>query len=432
MTIFFPVKLRGIGSVDVESFSSYLHRLALCHGVSIRKLLIYTFEYYLDKSKSGDEVLPVFHARGDLTIYVRPNQVTRKTIEVIEFATGNHNLKSSTFLSLESSLNRSVDVFSSRIRWCSDCMAEFREQGDSGYFKLIWHLKSIKHCPTHGTELLDKCPHCGGYQGLYGRRTDAVLCQKCGGSLGLQKEILCHANSWEVESPDLLDLVKQISRKSELNFPSSGVKNIVSYLYDAAWRNEQEDKFWKIIPRNECIGIDSGQIPVTLTNARRIAFRLGVDLVSLLEGTIDQCSDLLDSDWFAHLPREVKPKRRKKPHDRAKIHIAVINLLKRSKKTHPLPLRMVAKEVGVTVGCLQYHFPTLSHKIVEDYRNWHKSELVKIRQRARVEALKFFTDRKNYGPLQSRKAAYKSIRENTGLSKFMLKNEIKMVYDVLS
>jgi len=432
MTIFFPVKLRGVGSVDVESFSSYLHRLAHCHGVSISKLLIYAFEHFSDVSGGDKKAPPIFHSRGDLTIYVRPNPVTRKTVEVVEFVTGNDNLKSGTFLSLESSLNRSVDVFSSRMRWCTDCMAEFNEQGDSGYFKLIWHLKSIKHCPTHGTQLLDECPHCGGHQGLYGKRTDAILCQRCRGNLGVQKEILCHANSWEVESPDLLNLVKEISRDSELDFPGNGVKNIVSHLYDEAWRNEQESEFWNIIPKNECIGIDSGQIPMTLTTARRIAFQLGVDLVSLLTGAIGQCSGLLDSDWFSRLPREIKPRKRKKPHDRTRIHKGVISVLKRCKRTHPIPLRMVAKEVGVTVGCLQYHFPVLSHKIVEDYKIWHKCELLRKRQEARSEALKFFTDRESSGPLQSRKSAYKAIREKAGFSKFMLKEEINEVYKILS
>ena len=432
MPYFFPVKLRGVGFVDVESLSSYIHRLAHVHGVSIGQLLRYAYDLYAEDNSGFNKAPPIFGLQGDLSVYVRPNFTTQETVRVIEHVTGLKNLGSSTFLSLYEALDRSVGVFSRYMRWCSICMGEFEAQGDSGYFKLIWHLRSVVHCPTHGVKLIDKCPHCDGKQSTFGVRREAIKCQQCGESIAGKITEDDMSNSWEVECIDLLNLVRFISKNSGYVFPKNGVRKVVSKLFDDAWKNKEEEKFWSVIPKEECIGIDTGHKPMTLTIARRVAYRLGVNLLDLLSGEIEMYSATLDSEWLSDLPIDIKPKKRKKQHDREKIHKNIIKVIKSRKDKSPPAFRVVAKEVGVSTGCIQYHFPSLAHAIIEDHKQWQHAEQLRKRREARSQAMQYLTNKDNYGITKSRKSAYKYIREKTGLPKFILKEEINEVYKILN
>lgn len=427
----FPLELRGVGSVDIESLSSYIHRLARVHGVTIGQLLRHVYEIYAEDFRSFRQTPPVFKSRGDLAIYIRPNNTTIETIQVLEHATGNKILRSSTFLVLLKALDRSQGVYSGHLRWCPACMGEFEAQGDEGYFKLIWQLKAIQHCPIHGVSLLDKCPHCGNHQGTFSIRAASVHCQNCGKSLseGVDRQTL--SNSWEVEAPDLIDLVDLVSRNSDLEFPAEGVRDVVSYLFDRAWHNQEEKKLWDIIPRDECISIDTGDKPITMTLARRIAHRLGVNLTDLLSGTIDMFGPQLDPAWSTNLPLDIKTKKRRKLHNREQLHQNIIKVINECKKHHPPPLRLVAEKVGVSADCIRYKFPAVAQKIVEKHKKWSEAEQIRKRREARAAAFRYFTDKSSGGIARSRKSAYKKIREETGLPKFLLKTEINEVYSIL-
>ena len=427
----FPLELRGVGSVDIESLSSYIHRLARVHGVTIFQLLRHVYESYAEDFKSFRQEPPVFQSRGDLAIYVRPNNTTIETVRILEHVTGNQFLRSSTFLILLKALDRSSGVYSSYLRWCPACMGEFEAQDDEGYFKLIWQLKAIVHCPIHGALLLDKCPNCGNHQGTFRIRSPSVRCQKCGKSLseGINNGNL--SNSWVVEAPDLTELVDLISRNSDLEFPEDGVRKVVSHLFDRAWHNQEEKELWEIIPRDECISIDTGHKPITLTIARRIAYRLGIKLTDLLSGTIDMFGPQLDPSWSNSLPLEIKPKKRRKLHNREQLHESIVKILDEAKAHNPPPLRVVAEKIGVSTDCIRYQFPAVAQKIVEKHKHWREAEQVRKRRQARAEAFRYFTDKSSGGIGRSRKSAYKKIREETGLPKFLLKSEINEVYNML-
>lgn len=417
--------------MDIESLSSYIHRLARVHGVTIGHLLRHVYSVYADEFKKFRQTPPEFISRGDLGVYVRPNNTTIETVQVIEHVTGNKSLRSSTFLSLLKVLDRSSGIYSSYLRWCPACMGEFEAQDDEGYFKLLWQLKPIVHCPIHGVPLLDVCPHCGGRQGTFGIRNSAVYCQNCGESLsdGVDRDNL--SNSWEVEAPDLIELVDLISRDINLEFSEVGVRKVVSYLFDLAWNNNEEEKLWAVIPRGECISIDTGHKPITLTLARRVAHRLGVKLTDLLSGSIDMYKSPLDGSWSNDLPMDIRPKKRRKFHNREKLHENIIKVLNEYKKHHPPPLKLVAEKVDVSTDCIRYQFPAVAQKIVANHKQWRQAEQLKKRHEARVAAFKYFNDITTSGVAKSRKSAYKKIREETGLPKFLLKEEINSVYKIL-
>lgn len=95
-----------------------------------------------------------------------------------------------------------------------------------------------------------------------------------------------------------------------------------------------------------------------------------------------------------------------------------------------MSLKAVARELGVSVGYLEYRFPVQVRHIVDRSSRFHAEQQLRKRRLAQQNALRYFTEESGNAP-KSRKQAYRSIREETGLPKFMLKQAIQEAYSVL-
>ena len=134
MTFLMPLEIRGLGSQDVESLPSYLHRLADAHEVSVSALIKYTAEWfykkYPDKQLFQYQSKP--NSQGDISVFVRPNEVTASLVEILTEATGNLDIKGTTFLALHGALDRSSSVFSKQVRWCHHQPVDDTPEQDPG------------------------------------------------------------------------------------------------------------------------------------------------------------------------------------------------------------------------------------------------------------------------------------------------------------
>ena len=429
MAYLFPVELRGVGTVDIESLGSYIHRLAYTHGVTARSLIHDVFLWCKEDGLEFTEDKDGPRATDDLSAYVRPNETTKEAIQIFEHVTGRKDLASGTFIAVNDAFDRSSGMYISKFRWCPVCMQEFERAGDEGYFKLIWHLKSITHCNIHGAKLISKCPHCNSYQKTFGHKTECVKCQNCNGSLSGDVNTDDVASSWELQGSDLIDLVESIARNAELTFPADGVREVVSHHFDIAWESKKELEFWKLLPRDESIRIADGTMPVTLKTARKVAYKFGMKLSDLLMGVIKEISGMLDVSWTDQLPEDLKPKKRKKNHNRENILEHILNMIDENRKRQPHPLKAVAEVVGVSTGYLHYHFPIIAKKITDSYKEWQAEQLILNRRKAKAVALQLLTDGKAEGIIISRKQALRTLREATDLPKHVLRNAINEVYE---
>lgn len=68
---------------------------------------------------------------------------------------------------------------------------------------------------------------------------------------------------------------------------------------------------------------------------------------------------------------------------------------------------------------------------MERYSAAREQEMEDKRLRAKCCAISFFVDEKYAGCTKSRKEAYRVLRAETGLPKFVLKSAIKSAYEVL-
>ncbi len=429
MPYLIPLEIRGLGTPDIEALSSYIHRLACAHEVTVATLLKKVAAWYQAAHPDLVKEITKPGAAGDLSVYIRPNQGTADLVKMLIAAVNEPDLVATTFISLQNALDRSAGVFSRHMRWCPLCMKESQAQGESGYFKLLWTLKAITHCPEHRIELMDECSVCGAKQGGYGYKTEPCKCQKCDNYLSEGKvEDSSFTNSWNLSGADMFHLVDYISRNPQVVFPKDGVRAALSDLFDKAWRDGEEEKLWSIYPRDELLCVIDGITPMTITGARKIAYKFGLNLEDVLSGDISQSPEILNAEWSRKLPKDLRPKIRKKNYARDNI-LEKIHKAMKLYKDSPKPLVFYAGHVSVSTGYLNYHYPVLSKRIVAGHQKWKNAENTRKKQQANNEVLNLIAGGDSPHMLISRKRALREIRRKTGLPKNVVREAINDVFE---
>lgn len=429
MSNLFPIALRGLGTADVEGFGSYLHRAASAHGISTGRFLTHAVSWHQAMHPEREYNLDGILSSPDVCVFVRPNQTTAQLVEILSDATGVDTFRCGTFLALQWALDRSMNTFETRLRWCPACIKEFEIINNPGYFKLIWQLKALTHCPSHRVPLRTRCGRCNTYQSGFRARATVVTCISCGHSLSAGLEEKSKLDSWMTSASDLIELVHSIAADTTLEFPANGAKDVLTAIFNKVWSDEDECDFWKHMPRDECLGIVFGDQPVTLMTARRVAYHLGMHLPDLLEGAVSVSTSVLDADWTSELPESMRRAKKRASHDKT----AILQKLqsKLSEKAcirQPPALEAVASGLEVSVGYLQHHFPMVCQGILEKHRSWVTADMNRKRLQARSAALSFISEERYVNERKSRKNALRVLRTETGLPKNVLREEILDVF----
>lgn len=426
----FPIALKGVGTCDVESFPSYIHRSAFEHGLYVGELLRFVYRHGITEISRSTEFskLPKYIKTGD---FLHLNRTTKLLVEVFEVMT-QQELKPSTLWFLDHSFGRSSNEIHDSFRWCPECFTELFAQEEQPYFKLIWHMTGISVCPIHKTPLMNRCSSCNCDQKTYVKKYPIGFCQDCGKPLSLRtlpikpSEI---ANSWECKGSDILELFSDLAKSHPSEIPKGGVKTSLESLFNHYWKSGREDHFYSLLSRDELLAILFNQKQISLKIARRIAFRLGVSLFVLMSGKAHHSSAVLNSDWVCELPESFSIS--SKIH---KDHKAILKRVKRIIKTsgEPLSLNALAIKARVSSGYLEYRHPALVKTIVSQHQDHIKLVMLRKRKQAQAAALSYFVDEKYGNNLKSRRQAYKELRKQTGLPKHMLLKAIQSAYLALN
>jgi AcrR family transcriptional regulator len=124
----------------------------------------------------------------------------------------------------------------------------------------------------------------------------------------------------------------------------------------------------------------------------------------------------------------MRPRRKALRHDRIKLLEALEAAMKTSARERPPTLKSVADSVGVSTGCLRYHFPSEAESVIRRNKEWKGEERhrKKVEARAAVLAeLANLASESNY----SRKGLLRHIRRRTGLPKTLVRHEIAVALD---
>lgn len=201
-------------------------------------------------------------------------------------------------------------------------------------------------------------------------------------------------------------------------------------VFDHYWREDREDELYKILPRDPLIHLLDTDRPVSLKVARRFAYRLGISLFDLMSGNAHQTSAVMNSHWVCQLPPDFMEKKPKERRDHRDVMRRIRTIMREMRS--PLPLCKVAHQAGVSTGYLEYRYPALVRQIVAAHQRHVEEERRKIIRKAQSVAMKFFLDERYSPETKSRKAAYRTLREETGLPKFVLRQAIQEAYSVMN
>jgi hypothetical protein len=180
----------GLGTLWVESLTSYINRLAWAYRVSPRVLV-------------AQEVVPQLSRKQQIRPSTQNASFCRSSAMGIN-GTGDQALEWSTTLeglTLRSDLHLltlrswvgdlpSPGHLRKKPAWCPVCYTEWRERKEPLYQPLLWMLQLVMICPRHLVLLLDRCPHCQKYQSILTPKTVPGHCTQCSTWLGKPLDVV--------------------------------------------------------------------------------------------------------------------------------------------------------------------------------------------------------------------------------------------------
>jgi DNA-binding CsgD family transcriptional regulator len=354
----FPLAVRGAGTEEVESLSSYLLRLAAFHGVTSTQLIAHLSDFAprlnLPSYRSLQATPPATLIRANKTTELLVNSLVDANVEAADV------LRSTTFLPLGGALKRSMGEFSRYLRWCPACMSEQLKEGTTPYFKLSWLLNDVKACRHHRMLLRMQCRKCSRKQDGMSRWSSLSMCCHCGASLssiGKKDRIVLDPIG---AAPDLLLLIAQMAIRPSATFPVGAVQQYLYQVLARAADNAFEIELFRAVPYEQCLRYASSSEPVTLRTARRIAYYLEVpiyDLLSGAKGTSRSFGFSFKRSTPLSTPLRKSPRARQRDLLRKK--------LKQWCKQKPRSLAEIARRLGVSTGALRYHCPDISKRLIE-------------------------------------------------------------------
>lgn len=428
-TALLPVTLFGLGTAEVESFPSYLHRIAYDHGVYVGVLIRYL---YRNEKLSGLNDLameePKYLNPNEL---VRPYGITNMLIGLFERATGQH-LATSTLQFLNGPIGRSSGEVIEGFRWCPECFREIIALGHQPYFKLIWHMSAVKACPIHRTPLANECQSCGCSQKTYIRKFPIEYCQSCGVSLAKRQIKLLHSDickSWVDIGFDVIQFFRDMASDGYRPLPMDGLQKSLDKIFSFYWSKGREEDFYNLLSRDELLLAIDGEHRLSFLSVRRVAQRVGIPIYMLLSGKAEFSTEMLQLKRIRKLPDGLLEVNKKSKKD----HVAILSKIRRYLRGRQTPpsVPQVATATGVSIGYLEYRHPTLVAELVAKHQAYEQQQKLKKVYHAQSAALRFFLDEKYSAITKSRKQAYKTIRDETGLPKFLLRRAVQNAYAVI-
>jgi TniQ len=358
----------GMGTVEVESLTSYIQRLAWAYRVSSWVLVV-------------QEVLPLYNGPYDLgsspqrlggfgrTRAMRLNgtgEVANAWVKTLEQLTGRSDLHTLTVDSWASGLPNWGFLRTAPV-WCPACYQQWQEQEQPVYQPLLWALQAVTVCLHHRQPLVEQCPFCQKKQSAIGARTVPGHCTQCGRWLGMQPtteggvddeeftwqqwvtsaiEELSFASMafgslpWDSLAVGIDACVKAVGGTRQLG-RIAGVPNVLF----SNWRNRQ-------------------RLP-SLNYLLQVGYALDLSPLQLMTVEPERLVQILRMEWMhRHPPRIGRPASASKG-DLSTIRAFLQIVL--DGKAGPLPLRHVAHQLGVGEKFLAGRFPQECSQITAQY-----------------------------------------------------------------
>lgn len=175
----FPVQPFNINTIDVESFFSYLARMAFEYSVSIYDLIKYGVSNTVLSTKP---ILP-----SSLSEKINSKGiVVERLIDTFQELTQRTDIYFTTLLGLQEKICLN-NVIKKVRAWCSYCFSDQIKFEGQNYEKLAWALQPVKYCQQHKVLLENKCSSCKKTLRAYSAFFRPGFCSNCFKWLGSKK-----------------------------------------------------------------------------------------------------------------------------------------------------------------------------------------------------------------------------------------------------
>ena len=350
MSRFYSLAVEGSGTEDIEAISSYIYRLSELHSTTAGG-------FVSALAQRSDTFAARSVLAASTVMLVRPNPTSATVAAALAAALGRDasELEPTTFLALSDALDRSMNTFAPKSRWCAACLAEQQHDGRPAHYLLLWQLTALRACHRHSVRLRERCPACNKHQDSYRQRASLARCVFCDHALDKVSRSDLELQGNEA---DLVELVRELSQRPGLRFPAGGVARVVGSAFDEAWAGEQESRLYRRAQLDDCIRFSNPSEPVTLASARRLALLLQLPIAKLLSGDLTGTTrPLFDPDDGAARSQPTGKRTKIGASLRGRLSV----FLDTCSREVP-SLRRVSEALGASTGALRYWCPTKPSK----------------------------------------------------------------------
>jgi hypothetical protein len=199
-----------VGTIWVESLSSYLQRLAARYCVEPRAFITEAIFPHLvswyENRPSFATHLGSFYRREALAMN-GTGELAQSLLEVLCQLTSRSDVRDTTLYLWANSLpTRGLLRWSSV--WCPACYTAWQEMGRLLYQPLVWMLQVVTVCVRHRCALIDLCPHCQQRQSVIAAKIQPGYCTQCAHWLGGES----HPNRTEQITDEVFSQQKWVMR----------------------------------------------------------------------------------------------------------------------------------------------------------------------------------------------------------------------------
>lgn len=252
---------------------------------------------------------------------------------------------------------------------------------------------------------------------------DLSLCTKCSSPLtDIRRDDFAKIQPGR----DVPSLVGYVASIGETRFSKHAIRSLIRGLYDDAVRAGHEKCLYRIAPNSAVLYAIREDHALTLNSALHLASTLGISLLDLLLGSWRETNRQLFVDEMATARPDPRYKRRPTPIDRARLLPGLSEALRRMEGKPEPSLRALSRELGVSVGALWYHFPTLTREVSNQFAQIcvkHRDDIARKVREAVEEGLAWWCA--EHGGPPSAKALLRKLYSESRLPKNMLREQIK-------
>lgn len=373
----------GVGTMEVESLTSYIARIADAHcvetGTLVNEILITELKkegIYKEKS--------IFAVYKNTTSKFNGLSVAAiKNAKILNKLCGRDNLENLTLIKYKNILT-DTRLLKANKSWCPYCVADMK---GTLYEKLIWSISLVDTCHIHNVKLVDTCKNCGAKQKHLKFKTLNGFCQKCFEWFGNNNIEKCKKDSTNFQNIFFIGSMLEKTKDNHILTNKHFVKNLIC--------------LWDLIPspkrefQEKNIGI-SGKL---ITDLRR-GFTDKISLRDLIRiCTFLNCSPndllgrLIDISFESFKTnKKLQMNNKRKKFDNVKLErmlIEYISLCKEDEKNY-MNMKGLEKKTGHSTSTMIKYFPELFEDIKK--LNTESREKLKIQKhKDRLELIRQVT-----------------------------------------